>query len=170
MNKITKAKNHLSSEDVKKKIKNSKSFWQAQKWLVIYNALNFPRKADEIANHLAVSKPFVHKTVSQYNKYGPKSIETVGKGGRRNCYMSEAEEQEFMQQFIEDARKGLIATVGVIHQAFEQKVGEKVHRTTIYRLLYRTGWRKIVPLPAHPKKNIKEQEAFKKTSVKTLNQ
>jgi transposase len=98
---------------------------------------------------------------------GAVSIETKGKGGRRNCYMTESEEQEFMKGFIEDARKGLIATAAVIHQAFEDNVGQKVHKTTIYRMLERTGWRKIVPLPAHPKKNVAAQESFKKTLIKS---
>jgi transposase len=168
MNKITKAKNHLDSKDVKAKIKNTIGFWKVQKWLIVYNALEFPRKAEDIAKHLAVSVSLVNKTISEYNRFGAVSIETKGKGGRRNCYMSEAEEQEFMERFIDDARKGLIATATVIHKAFEEKIGKKVHKTTIYRLLERTGWRKIVPLPAHPKKNVEEQESFKKTSIKTL--
>ena len=166
MNKITRAKGHLNASEVEKKIKSTRGFWRVQKWLVVYNALKFPRKAEEIAQHLAVSKSFVNKTISEYNRFGASSIETKGKGGRRNSYMSAKEEQEFMTQFIADAQKGLIATAGVIKAAFEETVGQKVHKTTIYRLLERTGWRKIVPLPHHPQKDISAQETFKKTSAK----
>lgn len=162
MSKITKAKAHLSSEQILQKIKNTKGFWRVQKWLVIFNALNYPRKSEDIAKHLAVSKSFVNKTISEYNRFGMKAIETQGKGGRRNSYLSVEEEQQFMSQFIEDAKKGHVATAAMIKIAFENIVGHKVNKTTIYRLLERTGWRKIVPLPHHPKKDIGKQEAFKK--------
>ncbi|MCE5241943.1 MAG: winged helix-turn-helix domain-containing protein [Desulfobacteraceae bacterium] len=42
-------------------------------------------------------------------------------------------------------------------------VGRKVAKTTIYRMLDRHGWRKIMPRPHHPKSDPKAQEGFKKT-------
>jgi transposase len=163
MSKITKAKGNLNSNEIKKKIKNTKGFWKVQKWLVIYNAKEFSLQAEEIAKHLAVTTSFVHKTISKYNRYGESSIETQGKGGRRNSYMGPAEEEKFMSKFIEEAKKGLIVTAQQIKEAFEEQVGKKVHKTTIYRLLARSGWRKIVPLPHHPKKDEESQKSFKKT-------
>jgi hypothetical protein len=47
-------------------------------------------------------------------------------------------------------------------------VGQTVHKTTIYRLLERHEWRKIVSRQSHPKVNEQEQEAFKKTSQSLL--
>jgi len=38
-----------------------------------------------------------------------------------------------------------------------------VHLTSIYRLLDRHGWRKLVPRPRHPKATPEEQAACKKT-------
>ena len=163
MNKKTHAKAHLNSFEVKQKIKTTVGFWRVQKWLIIYNALNYPRTAEEIAKHLAVSVSLVHKTISEYNRFGPSSIETKGKGGRRNSYMSLDEERGFMESFITKAQKGYIATSGQIKEAFEELVGKTVHKTTIYRLLERNGWRKVVPLPHHPKKDKQAQEDFKKT-------
>ena len=37
-------------------------------------------------------------------------------------------------------------------------------RSTIYRLLERHGWRKVVPRPRHPKADVAAQAAFKKTA------
>jgi transposase len=165
MSKTTKAKAYLSSGEIKVKIKSTVGFWRVQKWLVVYNALNYPRRSKEIADHLAVSISFVHKTISEYNRLGSSSIETKGKGGRRNANLSVEEEQKFMQGFITKAQKGYIATAGEIKVEFEKLIGKKVHKTTIYRLLERSGWRKIVPLPYHPKKDKEAQEAFKKTSI-----
>jgi transposase len=36
-------------------------------------------------------------------------------------------------------------------------------RSTIYRLLERHGWRKVMPRPRHPKADVAAQAAFKKT-------
>ena len=164
MSKITKAKPHLSAEELKQKIKTTVGFWRVQKWLIVYNALNYPRSAVEIAEHLAVSTSLVHKTISEYNRYGASAIETKGKGGRRNSYMSKEEEQKFLNGFITQAQAGTIATVEQIKAEFERIIGKTVHKTTIYRLLERNGWRKVVPLPHHPKADKEAQESFKKTS------
>ena len=47
--------------------------------------------------------------------------------------------------------------------AFEAEVKHGVHITSIYRLLDRHGWRKLVPRPRHPKANQKSKPRFKKT-------
>jgi hypothetical protein len=52
--------------------------------------------------------------------------------------------------------------VAEIQQAYERRVGKSVAPLTIYRLLERHGWRKVVPRPRHPKANRARQAAFKK--------
>ena len=104
----------------------------------------------------------VHKTISEYNRFGAASIETKGKGGRYNSYLTSEEDQIFMDDFISQAKKGQIATAGQIKEAYEKRIGKQVHKTTIYRLLERTGWRKVVPLPRHPLKDSQSQEDFQK--------
>ena len=47
--------------------------------------------------------------------------------------------------------------------AFEARVGHEVEVSTIYRLLDRHGWRKLLPRPKHPKGSQEEQDHFKKT-------
>ena len=151
MGKITKINCNLDNHQLTKKIKQTKGFWRVQKWLIIYNAKNYPRKAEEIAKHLNVSKSLVHKTIYEYNKKGKESIEKKGKGGRWHSYMAFNEEVEFIKPFIDAAKKGDISTVQEIKHEFERKINKSVHKTTIYRLLKRHNWRKIVPRPKHPK-------------------
>lgn len=55
-----------------------------------------------------------------------------------------------------------------IKELFEKKVGHKVHKTTIYRLLKRHRWRKLTPRPKHPKGDEEKQEAFKKDLPKLV--
>ncbi|MDJ0594161.1 MAG: winged helix-turn-helix domain-containing protein [Pleurocapsa sp. MO_226.B13] len=77
------------------------------------------------------------------------AIETPGKGGRRRGYMSLAEEKKFLTPYMDLAQKGLITTVTKIECAYEAEIGQKVHKTTIYRLLKRHEWRKVMPRSHH---------------------
>ena len=165
MGKITKAKQHISNEELLMKIKETTGFWRVQKWLIIYNATNYPRTSEEIAKHLAVSKPLVNKTISEYNRFGVSAIETIGKGGRKHSYMTVEQEKEFIDKYNKKAEKGQVATIADIKKDYEKLIGRKVHKTTIYRLLKRHNWRKIMPRSYHPKVNKKMQDLFKKTSV-----
>lgn len=142
MSRISIAAPHLSVEAVKEKIKLAGSYWERQKWLVIYNALVDPRNATEIARHTGVSVGTVHKVISQYNRKGTTSLSTPGKGGRRNQYLTLEQEKEFLASFKIKAIKGEIATTAEIKLAYEQLVGQTVHKTTIYRLLKRHEWQK----------------------------
>ncbi len=84
-------------------------------------------------------------------------------GGRRYSYMTVEEERQFISNFLDQASQGGIVVVRDIHRAFEAQVGQKVAKTTIYRMLDRHDWRTIIPRPRHPSGNPEAQEGFKKT-------
>ena len=90
-------------------------------------------------------------------------METAGKGGRRSGYLSLEEEREFLAPFFGRAERGEMATTAEIWRAFEARVGHEVDDSTIYRLLARHGWRKLMPRPRHPQADPQAQEQFKKT-------
>jgi hypothetical protein len=46
--------------------------------------------------------------------------------------------------------------------AYEQAIGHSTSNCTIYNLLARHGWRKLMPRPFHPKRDIAAQNASKK--------
>lgn len=160
---------HLSVEEVQQKIKTAANFRQQQKWLVVYNALVDPRPAQEIAKHTGTSVRTVHQVLSDYNRLGAVAIETLGKGGRNNSYLSLEVEKEFLSSFTELATAGAIATATQIKLAFEELVGKEVNKSTIYRLLKRQEWRKKIPRPSHPEANYEAQVAFKKTFPHSFN-
>src|SRR6266849_5000440 len=146
---ITRAASHVSTDEVKERMKTERRPWVRQHWWIIYNALVAPRKADEIALHTGVSATTVHRVIARYNRLGPAAIEQSAKGGRHHEYL----------------------TLEQIQQAFEAEVQHEVHVNTIYRLLHRHGWRKLAPRARHPKANQEEQTAFqKKTSSKRSRQ
>src|SRR5881398_1103449 len=164
MARITRAAAHLTREEVKNRMRTAPLPLYRQRWLIIYNALVQPRKAEDIARHCGVSKATVHQVISTYNRFGVAAIETPGKGGRRHQYLTWGEEQAFLAPFFSRAERGEIATAGEIQRAFEAQVGHEVHKSTISRLLKRHRWRKPVPRPVHPKASPEAQEQFKKTS------
>ena len=137
MGKVTKSNPHLSKEEIQERIKATVGFWRVQKWLVIWNALVDPRPAGEIALHTGLAEQSVHNLISRYNRLGPDAVEGPGKGGRRRAYLSWDEEALFLESFKPAALIGQIATAAEIKAALERRIGQKVHKATIYRLLKR---------------------------------
>jgi transposase len=131
--------------------------------LIIYNALVDPRPAAQIAKHVGVSVDTVHQVISRYNRFGVAAVETPGKGGRRHEYVTLEQERELLAPFFARAERGEIATAGEIKRTFEAQVGHEVDESTVYRLLKRHEWGKLVPRRVHPKASKEEQEQFKKT-------
>ena len=52
--------------------------------------------------------------------------------------------------------------------AYEKAIGHETSKSTIYNLLARHGWRKLMPRPFHPKRDIAAQDAFKKMAFQML--
>jgi transposase len=163
MGNLTRAVNHLTIEQVKEKMKEAKDTRQLLRWQIVYTALQQPRKAEEIASSVGISKSLVQKIISRYNKQGIQSIEIKASGGRYHEYLTEEEEKQFITPFLERAEKGELVTTESIYLAYQERVDHSIHETTIYRLLKRHGWRKVQPRPRHPKADKNVQETFKKT-------
>ena len=168
MARITRAAAHLTREEVKTRMTTDPRPLYRQRWLIIYNALVEPRKAEDIARHCGVSKATVHAVIASYNRQGVAAVETAGKGGRRSGYLSLEEEKEFLAVFFARAEAGELTTTAEIWRALESRVGHEVDESTIYRLLNRHGWRKLMPRPRHPKADPQAKEQFKKTLKRRL--
>lgn len=56
MARVTRAASHLSAEEIKQRLQHDSRPWYRERWLIIYNALVEPRRAEEIARHCGVSK------------------------------------------------------------------------------------------------------------------
>jgi transposase len=164
MRRITRAVAHLPVDAVKAKLQGAANATQRRRWLIVYNALVEPRAASSIARHTGVSVATVRLVMSTYNRLGPAALDTPGTGGRRNASLTIAEEQAFLAPFFARAARGDIATRTEIHIALETHLGQAVHPSTVYRLLARHGWRKVMPRPTHPHADPAAQAAFKKTS------
>jgi len=165
MTRLTKIKKHLTLEEIDQKIKATAGFWRIRRWMIIRHAAVEPTTAEQIAKLCGVKKQTVSNLIAAYNKHGASAVETAGKGQRQKAYLSLNEEKEFLNQFMLDAKNGHVATIKNIHESLEKLIGSKIHESTVYRMLARHGWRKIMPRPTHAKANQERRETFKKTSV-----
>jgi transposase len=105
----------------------------------------------------------VRDLIEAYNRQGPEVLETPGKGQRQHAYLSVEEEQRVLSPFLEKSQAGHIGTVGVIKTALEARIGHPIATSTVYRMVARHQWRKVVPRPRNPHSSQEAQEAFKKT-------
>lgn len=119
--------------------------------------------AAEIARILGWSIGTVHVIHSRWAKEGEAIFDLKPRGGRRHAYLTPEEEEAFLRPFLGKASAGGVLNAMEIKAAFEAMIGRTVHKTTIYRMLERGGWRQVVPRPRHPKSDPAAQAAFKKT-------
>jgi transposase len=120
--------------------------------------------AAQIAQLLGWSTATVHVLHSRWSKEGDTLFDLGGRGGRRHQYLSLEEEQALLAPFAERANVGGMLTVAEIQQAYLERTGKTVAPSTIYRLLNRHGWRKVVPRPRHPKTDVTARAAPKEAS------
>jgi len=78
--------------------------------------------------------------------------------------MTEEQEQEFLQPWAEQAKKGEVSVLSPIRTALARRLGRPVAASVVYRFLERHGWRKIAPETRHPKSDLGSQEAWEGSS------
>lgn len=120
--------------------------------------------AAEVAQLLGWSTATVHVLHSRWPMEGEAIFDVRARGGRLHQYLTPEQEQELLAPFVERAPTGGMLTVAEVQQAYRERAGRAVARSTIYRLLERHGWRKLVPRPRHPKADVAAQAASKKTA------
>ena len=120
--------------------------------------------AAQIAELLGWATATVHVLHSRWSKEGDAIFDLRGRGGRHHQHLSAEQEQQRLAPFAERAEAGGMLTVVEIQQAYQEQLGEEVAPSTVYRLLDRHGWRKLLPRPRPPKADVVAQAAFKKTA------
>lgn len=121
----------------------------------------YPTK--QIADIADCSEGLVKKVIGDYKREGLSGVLRGEFGGNRRNLSHEAE-AELLAPFMAMAEKGQILVVADIQRAYEAVLGREVPNSTIYRILERHNWRKVMPRPRHPKANPEAQEAYKKNN------
>ena len=146
------------------RLKQASSHSEYQRIQCVLIRATLGSSAAQIAQLLGWSTATVHVMHSRWVKEGDAIFDVRGRGGRRRQLLSVEQEQELLAPFVERAAAGGMLTVAEIQAALQEELGKLVAPSTVYRLLGRHGWRKVVPRPKHPKANVAAQAAFKKTS------
>src|SRR5262249_7731403 len=155
---------HLTCEDNVARLNHLNDFLRIRRWLVMRHAMVDPAPAKDIACRLGLSVFTVRDLIEAYNRYGPDALETTGKGQRQRAYRSVEEEHTFLAPFLADGQAGPIAIARTITPALEASLGHPVATSTVYRLLHRHQWRKVVPRPKNPRSSPEAQDTLKKIS------
>jgi transposase len=122
------------------------------------------KKNVEVSEITKFHPDVVGRLVKEYVLYGIEYLVEDGRKGGNNRNASEAEERKFLSQFEKAARSGQIITVEEISVAYDKHFGkEHKSKSTVYYLLHKHGWRKVMPRSKHPNKASDEEiESSKK--------
>ena len=121
-----------------------------------------------IADAMGVSLSTVNRAHMAYDHGGIKALKPKPNGGRKHENMTLAEENALLARFAKAAGAGEMLNIHDLKAAYEKAIGHATSDSTVYNLLHRHGWRKLMPRPFHPKRNLAAQNAFKKTAFLML--
>lgn len=117
---------------------------------------------EQISTITEYSLSTVSHLISLYNRTGIAEI-LVKKCGGNHRNMTPKEEKEFLEPFRKQALAGEILEVSEIITAYSKILNKQVSKSTVYDLLHRNCWRKLMPRSKHPNKASDEEiEAYKK--------
>jgi transposase len=106
---------------------------------------------EEAGKQLGLCSVRISQLVNEYKRVGLESFAKKKYGGNHRS-LSEAEEEEILNRFREQAEAGQVVIVADIKRAFDERLGKDTGRGYIYMLLARHDWRKVMPRQRHPKK------------------
>ena len=121
-----------------------------------------------IAAAMGVSLSTVNRPHMAYDHAGIKALKPRPSGGRLRENMTVAEEKALLARFARAAGAGEMLNIHDLKAAYEEAIGHATSDSTVYNLLHRHGWRKLMPRPFHPKRDLAAQNAFKKTAFLML--
>lgn len=153
---------------LKERLKQAKTRSEYQRVLCVFLRATTDLNPEQIAEMLSWNTGTVRRIQSEFIRKGESIFCISDRGGRHNQHLTIEEEDRFLAPFIKAAQVGGAIVATDIKQKYEELVGRKVPKSTIYRLLARHDWRQIVPRPRHPKADPVVQETFKKTLPKWL--
>jgi transposase len=150
-------------KEVRQAYRSSKDTREKTRLLCLRLRIEKSYPSRQIAEIADCSDGLVKKVISDYGCGGLSAVLCGTFGGNRRNLSYEAE-KELLAPFLAMAEKGQILIVSDIQRAYETLLGRAVPNSTIYRVLDRHNWRKVMPRSRHPKANPEKQEAYKKNN------
>jgi hypothetical protein len=82
--------------------------------------------------------------------------------------MTLTEEKTLLARFAKSAGTGEMLNIHDLKAAYEKAIGHDTSNSTVYNLPARHGWRKLMPRPFHPKRDLAAQNAFADSSSQCI--
>lgn len=155
---------HLSRYEIRQRMQEADDSYQFKRWQTIYFVTK-GFKSSDIADMVGIGRDTVKQFVFKYNHNGVEGFEIQPRGGRKRSHLSLEKEREILASYTHQSSEGHIITASLLQKPFEKIIGKKVHRSYMYDLMHRHGWRKVSPRPRHPSTDTGKQEEFKKKSA-----
>lgn len=149
-------------EHVRELLKKAKTKSEFQRVQCVWMRLKKNLSAPDIAELMGWCVSSVRRVHALYYKRRGEIFKGADRGGRHRENLSKEEEKKLLNQFFDKAKDGGIIVVSEIKLAYERRVGHKVPKSTVYRMLSRNDWRKVVPYHRHPQADPEKQKEFKK--------
>ena len=121
-----------------------------------------------IAAAMGVSLSTVNRAHMAYDHGGLEALKPRPSGGRKRENMTLEDEKALLARFAQAAGAGEMLNIHDLKAAYEKAIGHETSKSMIYNLLARHGWRKLMPRPFHPRRDIAAQNTFKKMAVQML--
>src|SRR5213594_3379681 len=119
-----------------------------------------------IAEAMGVSLSTVNRAHMAFDHGGIKALKPKPIGGRQRENMTLAQEKALMARFAKAAGAGEMLNIHELKAAYEKAIGHETSNSTVYNLLDRHDWRKLMPRPVHPDQDIEAQIDFKKKAFR----
>jgi transposase len=121
-----------------------------------------------IAAAMGVSLSTVNRAHMAFDHGGLAALKPKPNGGRKHQNMTVPEEKALLARFARAAGAGEMLNIHDLKAAYEKAIGHATSDSTVYNLLHRHDWRKLMPRPFHPKRDLVAQIAFKKAAFPML--
>ncbi len=121
-----------------------------------------------IAAAMGVSLSTVNRAHMAFDHGGIAALKPKPNGGRKHQNMTVPEEKALLARFARAAGAGEMLNIHDLKAAYEKAIGHATSDSTVYNLLHRHDWRKLMPRPFHPKRDLVAQIAFEKAAFLML--
>jgi transposase len=155
-----------NAEELRKEMKNAKNTLQYRKMEAVV-LRGEGMKNEEIAKITGFHPDMVGRFAKEYLEGGLPGLLFDGRKGGNHRNATDEEEQEFIAQFEKEAEAGRIISANEIAAAYDKRFGkEHKSNSTVYYLMHKLGFRKVMPRSQHPNKASEEAiEASKKLTL-----
>ena len=136
--------------------------WETRRIQCVLMRASLQLSSEEIAPLVGLEPASVRRIWKHYLDEGDAALLGEKRGqARGNACLTLDDEKDFLMIFFRKAEQGNVVTASHIHTTLCNHLGRTIDPSTTFRMLKRHGWRKIVPLPEHPKGSKEERQKFK---------